>query len=604
MIKYLPRVLRYLRPYARLVVFAVILMLVASAFSLLGPWPLKIIVDNILQGRPLPPQLQAILGGNGGDRVRLLIIVSAAGLFIALGENGLAVISNYIQTKIEQGMVLDVRSDLFQHAQRMSMAFHDSRRTGKLIFAINQQGSAVPGLLMSMLPLIQNIITLVGMFWIVYRIDPWLALISLSIIPLLYLSVGYYARRIMPQLRTVRGMEGESLSIVHEAFSMLRVIVAFGREDYEYRRFRRQGELAVNARVKVTVGETLFSVAVNMTTALGTALVLGFGTYRALKAQITVGELLVIVTYIASIYKPLEVISLTVRSLQEKTVGLETVFGMLDRESDIRDAPDAVAITRCRGDVELENVSFSYEDRKQTLEKISFKAKSGQFIGIAGQTGAGKTTLLSLIPRFYEPSSGRIMLDGRDIRQITLKSLREQISIVLQEPLLFSGSISENIRYGRLEASMEEIIAAAEAANAHDFIMRLPQKYETELGERGAKLSGGERQRISVARAFLKDAPVLVLDEPTSSVDSKTELVILEALERLMRGRTTFMIAHRLSTIRGADTIVVLSDGKLVQCGSYEALAAEPGLFRQLLDAQAGKSRAGTPAPAREESLA
>jgi ABC-type multidrug transport system fused ATPase/permease subunit len=313
---------------------------------------------------------------------------------------------------------------------------------------------------------------------------------------------------------------------------------------------------------------------------------LGFGAYHVIQARLTVGQLLVVLAYIAAIYKPLEAISSTVGSLQSVLMALRIAFNLLDIPPEIRDEPGATDVGRVRGHVAFENVHFNYETRTDTLQDISFEAKAGQVVAIVGPTGAGKTTLMSLIPRFYERKRGRIVIDGRDIRKFTLRSLRRQISVVLQEPLLFSGTIAENIRYGRLDATMGEVMEAARSANAHDFITRLPQQYDTGLGERGVQLSGGERQRIAVARAFLKDAPILILDEPTSSIDSKTEAVILDALDRLMVGRTTFMIAHRLSTIRRADVILAIDRGRLVERGTHQELLHRGGLYKQLYEMQ------------------
>jgi ABC-type multidrug transport system fused ATPase/permease subunit len=577
------RVLRYLRPYWKLAVLSVVLILLGALFSLLTPWPLKFLVDNVLQNEPLPPVLTNLVGD---DRFTWLLLAVGAGLLFTFVQQGLTVLDNYVTTKMDQNMVLDFRSDLFQHAQRLSMTFHDQRRSGMLIYAINFQADAAARLVMTIPPLAQSLLTLIGMFWVLYLIEPQLALLSLTVVPFLYLSVGYYMRHIEPRLERVRGMEGESLSIIHEAMSMLRVIVAFGRESYEHRRFRAQGEKTVDARVKLTVRQTLFSLVVDTTTAAGTALVLGFGAYHVMQGQLTIGQLLVVMAYLALVYKPLETISHTIGSLQELFVSLRVSFNLLDTVPEIKDGPDAVAIEQALGRVTFENIHFNYKSRVDTLKDISLEAEAGQVVAIVGPTGAGKTTLMSLLPRFYEAQKGRILLDGTDIRQLTLESLRRQISIVLQEPLLFSGTIAENIRYGRLEANREEIMDAARAANAHDFIMKLPRQYETELGERGVQLSGGERQRIAVARAFLKDAPVLILDEPTSSIDSKTEAVILDALDRLMIGRTTFMIAHRLSTIRRADTILVLDHGRLVERGTHEELLRRRGLYKQLYDMQ------------------
>jgi ABC-type multidrug transport system fused ATPase/permease subunit len=590
-LNYVTRVLRYLRPHWRLATASVIVTIVGALAALLAPWPLKIVVDNVLQKRPLSHSAAQLLGHIATNQIQLLIAVVVFGLLVALLTNGLTVIGNYVNTKIQQFITLDFRSHLFLHAQKMSLAFHDRRRSGMLIYLINNQGDAPSGLILTIPMLGESALTLIGMLWISYRMDWELALISLAVVPFLYYSVGYYATHIQSRLQQVIGLEMESLSVIHESLSMMRVIVAFGREEHEHRRFRLQTNKAVAARVNVTVRQTVFSLVVNMITALGSSLVLGIGAYHVIQGRLTVGQLLVVVAYIAAVYKPLETISYTLGSLQNIFVNLQITFDMLDTQPDIRDVPHARKVTTSSGHVTYEKVNFSYSGRTGTLNDISFEARPGEIIGIVGPTGAGKSTLVSLLPRFYDPERGRVLLDGVDIRELTLKSLRAQISIVLQEPLLFSGTIAENIRYGRLEAQDSDIVAAAKAANAHDFIMRLPQQYETMLGERGAAISGGERQRISVARAFLKNAPILILDEPTSSVDSKTEAVILDALDRLMVGRTTFMIAHRLSTLHEANRILVLNHGQIIEHGTQDELLALGGLYKQLYDAQLGANR-------------
>jgi ATP-binding cassette subfamily B protein len=591
LVKYLPRVLKYLRPYWKLATLSVIVTVISTPVGLLSPWPMKVLVDNVLGNQPLPAILASVLGRAVENKFSLLVSAVIAGLAITVVSGGLGVIGNYVHTKFDLGMTLDFRSELFQHAQRLSMSFHDQRRSGMLIYIVNSMASAPTNLIMTLLPLADNALTLVGMFWISFHLDRQLALLSLVVVPFLYYSVGYYSSHIQTRLLQVKSMEGETLSIIHEAMSMLRVIIAFGREDHEYRRFRNQGERANDARVKLTLRQTLFSLVVNTTSAAGTALVLGFGAYHVMQGKLTVGELLVVMTYIGSVYKPLEAISGQLGSLQDQLINLQMAFGLLDTEPEIKDKPGAIGIRRVRGQVAFEGVDFNYKNRPEILKGIWFEAQAGQVVAIVGPTGAGKTTLVSLIPRFYDPNQGRILIDGIDVREMTLKSLRQQISIVLQEPLLFSGSIADNIRYGRLDASMDEVIKAAKAANAHDFIMALPNKYDTDLGERGAQLSGGERQRISVARAFLKDAPILILDEPTSSIDSKTEAIILDALDRLMIGRTTFMVAHRLSTIRNADIILVLNRGCLVERGTHEELLLAGGLYKQLYEMQTGQMR-------------
>jgi ATP-binding cassette subfamily B protein len=585
-VRLLRRVLVYLRPYWKLASASVVFLVLGAVVSVLLPWPLKYVFDNVLGNEPLQPWLATLFHLNPENRSGMLIFFVLAGLFLVLCQNAITVLESYLHTTIDQRISLDFRGEMFQHVQTLSMAAQDQRRSGMLIYCINSMCDAVPRLIMAIPPLAQSFLTLVGMFWVALVMDYQLALLSMTVVPFIYYSTGYYVKKIQPRLLQVKMMEGESLSIIHEALSMIRVIIAFGRESYEYQRFRTQGEKATNARIKLTVRQTLFSLAVNTITACGTALVLGFGANHVFQGRLTAGDLLVMIAYIAAVYRPLEAISTSIGGLQDVFINLRFAFGIMDTVPDIQDAAGAISIQRAQGRITYQGVQFSYTGRVDTLQDIDFDIKPGQVVALVGPTGAGKTTLVSLLPRFYDAVTGRILIDGINIRKLTLASLRKQISIVLQEPLLFSGSIEENIRYGRLDATKAEIIAAAMAANAHDFITRLPQGYETELGERGAKLSGGERQRIAVARAFIKDAPILILDEPTSSIDSKTEAVILDALDRLMEGRTTFMIAHRLSTIRKADVILVLDQGRLVEQGSHEQLVRQGGLYKQLYDMQ------------------
>ncbi|HEX7086756.1 MAG TPA: ABC transporter ATP-binding protein [Vicinamibacterales bacterium] len=586
------RIVSYLRPYWPLAACSLLLVLAATGANLLAPWPLKILIDHVLAGQPLPTWLSGLVPIPESDRAGWMLAAVIGGLAVTLLANTVTVLSNYVNVKLEQWMVLDFRSDLFRHAQRLSMTFIDSQRSGGLMYRINNQASTIGSVPLMIPPLARSALTLAGMFWIAYSIDRTVALASLAVVPALYAAVGYYTGRVEPRLRQVKGMEAQSLSIVYEAITILRVIVAFCREPYEYRRFRTQGESAVAARVGLTVQQTAFSLMVNTATAGGTALVLWLGAHRVLDGRLTVGELLVLTSYIASVYQPLEAISTTVTNMREKLVGLRSALALLDRTPEVREAPDAVRLPAATGRVAIENVSFSYPKRKDTLRQITLTIEPGEFVALVGPTGAGKSTLLSLIPRFYDPHRGRVLIDGHDIRTLTLESLRSQISIVLQDPLLFSGTIADNIRYGRLEATDEEVVAAAQAANAHDFISRLPQGYETVLGERGAQLSGGERQRIAIARAFLKNAPILLLDEPTSSIDVKTEAIILDALDRLAAGRTTLMISHRLPTVRHADRIYVLDRGAIVASGTHDELITRPGLYSELYTAQTRQRRA------------
>jgi ABC-type multidrug transport system fused ATPase/permease subunit/GT2 family glycosyltransferase len=512
--------------------------------------------------------------------------------------------NEYLSTNVDQRMVLDLRSDMFKHAQKLSLAFHDDERKGVLMYRINQQASSMGEIVVGLPVLAQSALTIVGMGVIAFSINHLLALLALGITPFVAYSTTYYADRIEPRIYRVRGLGAVNLAIVYESMAMMRVVLAFGRERREFKRFRKQGEHWVDETIGLTVRQTAFKLAVNMITSAGTAAVIGVGAYQAVHGQITVGQLTVVLSYIAQIYQPLEDLTSTLTQFQQWFISVRMSFDLLDMKPEITEKPDARELGRARGEIALDDVSFHYRNRDDVLRNVSFHVPAGQAVAIVGPTGAGKSTLASLLPRFYDAQQGRVMIDGTDVRDLAVASLRAQFSIVLQDPVLFSGTILDNIRYGDPDASIEQVEEAAKAANAHEFITELEDGYETRVGEGGSKISGGERQRIAVARAFLRDAPILILDEPTSSIDSRTESVILEALDRLMEGRTTIVIAHRLSTIRGVDEILVLNEGELVEQGSHQELLANGGLYRQLWEAQTKIQKAErprTPVSARTE---
>jgi ABC-type multidrug transport system fused ATPase/permease subunit len=599
--KSLPRVKPYLRPYRKYLIWVMCLTLATVVFGLAEPWPLAVILNQVLTNEHPTGIAATLFGDNPTTWVVLVSMVVARFLIIVVG-NATTVLSNFFGAKTEQNMVMDLRSDLFAHVQRLSFTFHDERQTGALMSQINLQAASVGNIVMVVPPIIEAMLTLTGMMVIALLIDWEVALLALAVVPLLYWSFGLYGSRIVPRLQKVQQLEWRSLSIVHESMAMLRVIVSFGREEYEHKRFREQGRTAVDERVKLTVGQSMYTLFVQTATAAGTSVVLGVGAWHVMQGKIAIGELIVLMTYIASVYQPLEQISTTVGMIHEELVQFNASLDLLDMEPEVKEKADAIDLGRARGGVAARNVDFAYKGRNETLSDVSFEARPGERVAIVGHTGAGKSTLMSLLVRFYDPAGGGIEIDGVDLRDLKLASLREQISLVLQEPLLFSGTIEENIRYGRLEASDEEVFAAARAANCHDFIEGLPDGYQTELGERGAQLSGGERQRICVARAFLKDAPVLILDEPTSSIDSRTEGVILDALDELMEGRTSFMIAHRLSTVRHADQILVLQGGRIVERGHHEDLVGRGGVYSELHEAQNRERKRRTELPAPREA--
>ncbi len=593
--KIFPRALPYLKPYRRLVIVSLILTVTGAAVGLAGPWPLAIVIDDvILGGEPdaSPPGILQPLFGSDPNPYKLLVFIVALGFLISTVDHGVRVFSDYVNAKIEQNMVLDLRSDLFEHVTKLSLTYHDERHTGMLMSLINNQASALGAIMMSFPPIAESVLMLIGMLIIALLIDWQVTLVSLICIPFLYWAIGLYGTRIVPRIQRVQSLELRSLAIVFEAMTMLRVIVSFGRRRLEHYRFTTQGKTAVDARVRLTVHQTMFSLGVSTAIALGTAIVLGFGAYHVLQNKITLGQMTILISYIAAVYQPLTSISETIGNLHQSFVFLNASMSILAEKPEVVERPGALDIGRSGGAVAFENASFSYKGREGTLKDITFSCKGGDRVAIVGPTGAGKTTLMNLLVRFYDPKTGIIRIDGHDTRDLTLDCLRDQFSLVMQTPLLFSGSIADNIRYGKLDATMDEIVAAAESANCHEFISSFPRGYDTELGEGGAQLSGGERQRIAVARAFIRGAPILILDEPTSAIDSKTEEVILDAIENLMVGRTSFMIAHRLSTVRDANLILVLNHGELVEHGSHEALLARKGLYYQLYEAQTGRAAA------------
>lgn len=583
--KTLPRVRPYLAPYRRSLVWLLVLTVLAAALGLAEPWPLAVILNEVLHDTQPTGVVRTVFGPDPTTWVVLVSMILARFLIIVVG-NGFTVWNHFLGARMEQNMVLDLRSDLFAHVQRLSLTFHDRRKSGALMSQINLQAASVGNVVMVIPPLLEAGLTLIGMFVISLLIDWEIALVAMIVLPFLFWSFNAYGRRIVPRLQRVQKLEWQSLSIVNEAMAMLRVIVSFGREDYEHKRFREQGQTAVDERVKLTVGQSLYTLGVQTASAAGISLVMGLGAWHVIEGKISIGELIVLITYITSVYQPLEQISSTVGMIHEQLVQFDSSLKLLDTKPEVVEKPGAVDLGRARGRVSADGVAFAYPGRAHTLSDISFAAEPGERVAIVGHTGAGKSTLMSLLIRFYDPSGGRIEIDGVDLRDLALHSLRDQISVVLQEPLLFSGTIAENVRYGSLDATREEIEAATRAANAHEFVTRLPAGYETVLGEGGAHISGGERQRICVARAFLKDAPILILDEPTSSIDSKTEAVVLDSLDELMEGRTSFIIAHRLSTVRHADQILVMSDGRIVERGTHDELLLTGPVYQQLHQAQ------------------
>src|SRR5438477_8756573 len=511
--QYLRVALPYMRQQIALYIASIFVLVAASLAALAEPWPLALLVDRVLSGKPAPAWMTNLVG-NGTSSVIWLTVT--LGFVVTAAVQLLAVAASYINTKISQYVTLDFRADLFAHCQTLSQAYYDENRAGDFMFKINYEAAAAGEMAVAIAPLAQSALTLVGMLIIVVRLDPTIALLACTVVPVIYWSAGYYGKQVVPLLEKVRHLESHNLTLVNDTMTMLPVVTSFNHEAYEHRRFVRHGQKTIEGRIRVTVRQTLFSLAVALTTAAGIAIVLGVGANHVLNGEITAGELLVILGYVHSLYKPLHELSESASHLQYHLMSLRFAEQMMQAEAEIKNLPWARDLICDKGTVEFRNVSFDYAGRSGTLRDISFIAPGGTLTAIVGPTGAGKSTMIAMIPRYRDPTVGTIAIDGVDIKSVTFESVRENIAFVHQTPMLFGRTIAENIRYGRLWATDEQVVEAAEAAGAHEFICELPEGYGTLLGEGGAKVSGGERQRIAIARAFLKNAPILVLDEPTS----------------------------------------------------------------------------------------
>ncbi len=533
--------------------------------TLLYPVPLKITVDNVLGKQPLPGWLISSFpwANAQGSGLELAILV-LLGIALLVNLQGLG--SWWLQTYTGEKLVWDFRARLLNHVQRLPLVFHDRYGATDSVYRIQHDAPSIQYVtIQGMVPLMTAFFTLVGMIIVTARIDALLSLIAVLITPVLFLLSLGCGRVVRKRSHTIKGLDSSALSVVQEVIGSIRVIKAFGQETREHARFVRRSTERMSHQVQLSLQQAVFNVLIGLTIAGGTAAALYIGVHHVRDGRLTVGSLLMVMTYIAQVYQPLQTLSTKATELQAWFASLERAFMLLDQQPEIAERSDALRLARATGEFEFRDVSFTYGESDRGLHRLSFHIPAGTKVGIVGATGAGKTTLLNLVMRFYDPTSGQVLLDRKDIREYRIADLRRQFAVVLQEPVLFAASIAENIAYGRPEATDAEIIEAAKAAASHEFISALPEGYETQAGERGSRISGGERQRISLARAFLRNSPILILDEPTSSVDVHTEATIMEATERLMTGRTTFMIAHRLNTLKSCDLILVLDQGRLVE---------------------------------------
>lgn len=539
--------------------------LLSLPLTLLYPIPLKIAVDSALGQRPLPLLLHHLLPPSN-PRMEALSIAIGLLLGIAIVANLQGLASWWLQTYTGEKLVWDFRAELLNHVQRLPLAFHDRYGATDSVYRIQHDAPAIQYVaIQGIIPLVTSIIMLVGMIYVTAQIDFPLALIALAITPVLFLLSLASSRLVRKRSREVKELDTSAMSVIQEVLGSIRVIKAFGQENREHERFVRHSSKRMSGQVRLSMMQATYNMLVGLTIACGTGAALYVGVRHVRAGMLTVGSLLVVMAYIGQIYQPLQLLSTKVTDVQIWFASLERAFMLFDLQTEIAESPNAAPLARAQGHFQFRDVSFQYDESGRGLQQVSFDIPAGARVGIVGGTGAGKTTLLNLLMRFYDPSQGQVLLDGRDVREYRIADLRRQYSVVLQEPVLFGASIAENIAYGKPDATDQEIVAAAQGAASHDFISQLPDGYDTRPGERGTLLSGGERQRISLARAFLRNSPILILDEPTSSVDMQTETSIMSAIENLMRGKTTFMIAHRLHTLKACDVILVLEHGRLVE---------------------------------------
>ena len=567
------RVLRYYRPFLGQTIFGLCLALIGIGLNLLKPWPFKIIVDDFLRaGSAIRPDWRFWV---------LLLCVALIGIQLLWGI--INWITNYLFVKIGLQALLKLRTDLYSCLQSLSLKYHDARRSSDSSFRVAYDSQSIQTIYnKGFTNIFGSIITLIGTFLIMLRLDWQLTLVSLGIVPLVVGAIYLFAHRIRRESTSIQEQESAVLAQAQEGLSSIRMVHAFGREEFEVHQFQRHARQSLQANLRLTLTNVNSALVISTLMVVGTAVMYYIGTLHVLAGTLTLGSLLVFSAYLLMLYQPLESLTYTAWAMEGATAGAKRCFEVLDRPDDVVDSAGAVTISSAKGAIAFQAVTFGYVPERYVLRDIDLHIKPNQIVGLAGGTGAGKSTLLSLVPRFYDPTAGSITLDGRDIRQITKKSLRAQIAIVLQDTLLFSTTVRENIAYGRPDATEEEIIEAARRAQADEFIRQMPEGYDSTVGERGGHLSVGQRQRIGIARAFLKNAPILLLDEPTSALDPSTEAAIMETIKELMRGRTTLIATHRLATIHNLDQIIVLEHGRMVEQGRGPDLVARGGVYAKL----------------------
>lgn len=582
------RLLRYVSLYKIKLTILILIALIGVSFEVVKPLPIKVVIDNILTGHPLPAFLQKITGLTiPGDQKTLLLFCILAIVFITVGSAIISFIVSNMTVGLSQRLVYDISVDLFSKLQQLSLSFYNKNKIGDLLQRVTGDAFVIYFLVAQIIiPAITSLICLIAMFYIMSQIDMQMALIAMAVVPLLAATLGYFSRPMNDTTMNQYKKQGELSAFLQQSLSSIKITQAFARESYMYGKLERHAWDFGKAFQKATKVSSRYNQLITLITGLASAVLIGLGAYRGMNGNLSAGDLYIFLGYITALYGPVNSLSTAIGTAVIIGSRGKRLFEILDSDEVVKEKLKAHQLGHTRGEVTFENVQFGYEDesgkKRIILNDINFRTEPGQIVAIVGTTGAGKTSLISLIARFYDPLKGRIMIDGYDLRNVQLHSLRENISLVLQESFLFPMTIRENIAFGNPKASFNEIMEAAKAAQAHDFIMRLPLQYDTPVSEMGNSLSGGEKQRIALARAFLKKASILILDEPTSALDALTEAKIFKKLPEIAKDKTVFLISHRLSTIKHADQIITLQDGYVVESGTHENLMQQGALYADL----------------------